>query len=295
MPIIQKHNTTDAIELAEFLDAAQRTDVGTAEGLLSLGETFAKLGNNREFLSAFFANFIKHQAINDPLAVLLSQSVVLARRKDFYLRANFWLPAEGISESESILFAYDQPHDHNFDLLSLAYCGDGYVSHGYTYNYDTTIGYVGEKVPLNPLGPHKHECGDVLMYECNKDIHIQKPPIDASITLNLIPLENQNGLRDQYFFEIDNVASTVGIIRKHAPNIQERRRYLFDIAKHVANDEMVGIFRDIALRHECSRTRYEALRSLKTADSDVHDEMVFALRDDPAPIVRHYVRSVLVA
>lgn len=295
MPIIQRHNCTESITLREFADVAKQTDVSTAEGLLSLGETFTKLGNNREFLSNFFAQFIKNQALNDPLATLLSQSVVLLRTSEFYLRANFWLPKEGISNGEAVLFAYDQPHDHNFDLLSLAYCGDGYISHGYTYDYDSTVGYVGERVALQPLGPHKHECGDVLMYECNKDIHIQKPPADPSITLNVIPLANQNGLRDQYFFDIDHVDSTFGILRRHAPNIQERRRFLFDIAKYVANDEITGLFADFARKHECKRTRYEALRALKTCNAAVHDELVHALRDDSAPIVKHYVASVLSA
>lgn len=294
MPIAQKFQLETSIGLNEFLDYAQHNvDVSDKDGLLSLSEKFAMLGNNREFLSDFFSRFIREIAYKDPLSVLLSQSVVIARCRDFYLRANFWLPAEDMTKNESVLYAYDQPHDHNFDLLSLAYCGDGYVSDGFIYSYDKVTGYIGEQVELLPLGAHKHACGDVLLYECNKDIHIQHPPNDPSITLNVIPLVNQNGLRDQFFFEIESVISTRGIIRRHAPNIIEQRKYLFDIAKHIANDEIAQLFIDISKSHHCNRTRYEAIRALKTYSLDMHDDLAYSLRDDSTPIIQHYISGVL--
>lgn len=294
MPIVQKFSTASSIELGEFLEYADKAvDVNTRDGILALGETFAMLGNNRTFLSQFFAQVIKDTAPRDPLSFLLSQSVVIARYEGFYLRANFWLPDDQITRAESVLYAYDQPHDHNFDLLSCAYCGDGYVSDGFLYDYDKVVGYTGEEVPLEPLGPHRHECGDILLYECSRDIHIQHPPATPSITLNVLPLGNQNGLIDQYFFSIPSADSTVGVIQKHAPNIIEQRRHMFDVAKYVANDEIADTLAEIAKAHVCKRTRYEALRALRGCNRALHDDVALAMRDDPAPIVQHYVRSVL--
>lgn len=293
MPITQKFTTDHNIEFDDFIEYAEhRVDVSKTDGLLELAEKFAMLGNNRTFLSDFFVHFIQGAVNRDPLGTLFSQSIVLARRKNFYIRANFWLPAHEMTENESILYAYHQAHDHNFDLLSLAYCGDGYVTDGYLYDYNKVAGYIGERVELLPLGSHKHEGGDVLLYECNKDIHFQRPPIDPSITLNLIPLVNQNGLRDQYFFEIDTIDSVTGKLAYYANNIIERRRNLFDIAKHVANEEIAQLFIRIASTHVCNRTRYEAMRALKSCNKDQHDALVYALRDDRTPIIRHYIDSI---
>jgi hypothetical protein len=182
MPISKTFTTSESISLAEFIASADGvSDLGTPEGLWALAEDFARLGNDREFLSNFLCEYIKGNVALDPLGVVISQAIVLHRSRDYYIRANFWPVAEECSPEEHKLFAYDQPHDHNFDLLSYAYCGDGYVSDDFSYSYERVIGYPGEVVDIEPLGTHKHECGSVLMYYCNRDIHIQHPPASPSI------------------------------------------------------------------------------------------------------------------
>jgi hypothetical protein len=185
MPRQMTPTTSESISFEDFTEYARRgVDVGTSDGLWKLADCFAMLGNNREFLSNFYIEYIKGKVSKDVFSTVISQAVVLYRCDSFYVRANFWLPMDQVSPDEARLFAYDQPHDHNFDLLSLSYCGDGYVSDGFEYDYDSTIGYIGEEVDLKPLGPHKHALGDVLMYVCSKDIHVQNPPETPSITLS---------------------------------------------------------------------------------------------------------------
>jgi hypothetical protein len=294
MPRQMTPTTSESISFEDFTEYARRgVDVGTSDGLWKLADCFAMLGNNREFLSNFYIEYIKGKVSKDVFSTVISQAVVLYRCDSFYVRANFWLPMDQVSPDEARLFAYDQPHDHNFDLLSLSYCGDGYVSDGFEYDYDSTIGYIGEEVDLKPLGPHKHALGDVLMYVCSKDIHVQNPPETPSITLNVIPLANQNDLRDQYFFGIAHRMATKGVIEKRAGNIVEQRHRMFRIAKQLANDEMIGVFIDIAKNHMDPKARYEAARIVAECDAAAHKDLVFALRDDRAPIVRHHVQQYL--
>jgi hypothetical protein len=294
MPIQQKYETEEAIGLEEFFAyITDNIDTRDTNSLLSLGERFTMLGNNRSFLSDYFADYIKKHIDGNSLSVPFAQSIELVRCKDFFIRANFWLPEEEMTDEELHLFAYHQAHDHNFDLLSLAYCGDGYTSDGYTYNYQKVAGYIGEVVELDPQGAHKHAYGDVLLYECNKDIHFQRPPSEPSITLNVIPLVNQNSLLDQYFFQIDHINSKTGILQKYGDNIMEKRKNLFNITKHIANEEIAQIFIDIAKSHPCNRTRYEALIALETFSKDIHDSICYFLRDDSTPILKHYVRKIL--
>jgi hypothetical protein len=294
MPTVYHYETTDSISLPEFLEFANKAvNVNSRDGILALGEMFARLGNNRAFLSEYFAKVIYELAPRDPLSFLLAQSVVIARYDSFYLRANFWLPRDGLTAGEAELYAYDQPHDHNFDLLSYAYCGSGYYSDGFHYDYNSVVGFVGEKVRLQPLGRHHHKCGDVLFYECSKDIHIQHAPETPSITLNVLPLGNLNGLIDQYFFEIDSPNSRTGTLKKHAPNVIEQRRHLFDVAKHIGGQKVAVALADIATGHRCARTRYESVRALRTCDPTAHEAVVNTLKSDTAPLVQHYVRSFL--
>lgn len=293
MPINTKFSTSESISLSEFVSRANNVpDIGTSSGLWSIAEDFTRLGNNRDFLSNFFCNYIKSNVSRDPLYVVISQAIVLYRGKDYYIRANFWPVAEECSPEEHILFAYDQPHDHNFDLLSYSYCGDGYISDNYAYEYDKVVGYAGEVVDIQPLGSHKHECGDVLMYYCNRDIHIQHPPALPSITLNVIPTRNENGPLDQYFFAIDGLAARKATLVKRATNAIEQRRIYMAIAKEFISDNVKDVIGSIALRHECPRTRYEALKIMQMVDLSEHDRLVRQSTKDESPLFRHYLRSL---
>lgn len=293
MPITTTFPTIESISLKEFVSCANQVrDIGTPDGLWSIAEDFTKLGNNREFLSNFFCEYIKSNVSRDPLYIVISQAIVLHRDKDYYIRANFW-PAEAeCSPEEHTLFAYDQPHDHNFDLLSYSYCGDGYISDDFEYEYDKVIGYPGEEVDINPLGSHKHECGNVLMYYCNRDIHIQHPPVQPSITLNVIPTRNENGPLDQYFFAIDGPETRKATLVKRATNAIEQRRMYMAIAKEFLSENVKDVIGSIAALHECPRTRYEALRIMRTVDAAEHDRLVCRVANDDSPLLRHYLSTL---
>lgn len=294
MAIHHRFTTDASMELPEFMEYADaKTNMSDVDSLLALGEQLSMLGNNRRFLSKFLEDFIEANWNLDSLTATISQSVMLRSGRDFYLRANFWLPEAEMTESEALLFAYHQAHDHNFDLLSYAYSGSGYTTDLYEYDYSSVAGYVGEQVNLVPRGNHRHACADTLLYRCNRDIHFQRPPETPSITLNVIPTANQYGLQDQYFFDIEKGDSESGVLSRYAESNIESRRFLFNVAKYVRSERLVRVMCDLITTYPCRRTRYEALRALRECDADAHDTMVHHLRDDPAPIIRQYVHRVL--
>lgn len=293
MPISTCFSVTESISLREFVSCADNVrHINTSEGLWSLAEDFTRLGNNRDFLSDFFCEYMKGNVARDPLHAVISQAIVLHRSKEYYIRANFWPTAEECSVEEHKLFAYDQPHDHNFDLLSYSYCGDGYVSDDYEYSYDDVIGYPGELVDIAPLGSHRHKADDVLMYHCNRDIHVQHAPVTPSITLNVIPTANQGGERDQYFFAIDGPEARKAVLVKRAVNVIEQRRMFMVIARQFMSGNVKDVLSRIAGGHACPRTRFEALRVMAEADPSEHERLVRVITADSAPILRHYVESL---
>ncbi|WP_088280878.1 hypothetical protein [Ideonella sp. A 288] len=285
-----RHSTTEQIALDEFLDYADAHVIeGAPDKLFRLGEQLSMLGNNRRFLSDFMCSYIKANRARDPLAEIISQSVVLARRKHFYLRANFWLPAAEMTQAESLLFAYHQAHDHNFDLLSYAYCGTGYETDVFEYDYAAVAGFVGEEVRVRPLGTFRHACGDTIMYRCNQDIHIQQPPTNLSVTLNVIPTFNQHGLLDQYFFDIDATDPNRARLSNYAYTAIDARRQLLELVSQLRDDNVTDLLVEFATRHDCRRTRYNALRALQDSAPEVHDSVCASLGPDEPALVRHHL------
>jgi hypothetical protein len=290
MAIKTRHHTEETMSLREFMDYAQaKVDFNDPDAFLALGEQLTMLGNNRQLLTDFFGDYIARHLHSDNVPGTISQAIQLDRRRDFYVRVAFWLPENEVTGQERKLYAYDQAHDHNFDLLSYAYCGSGYRTDIYEYDYASVVGYLGERVALEPLGNHQHRTGDCLFYRCSKDIHFQRPPDQPSITLNVIPLGNQHGLVDQYFFEIEGRDSDVGTLVRHADSNIENRKTLFDIAKQLPSPKISRVLADVVQSYACQRSRCEALRALRSCDPSVHDALCRRLEGDPSPLLRHYV------
>lgn len=292
MSYIQTFSTDESMELDEFMEFADsKIDMRDKDSLFSLGEQLSMLGNNRTFLSRFLCEYIKQCFGPTPPSTLVSQSVVLARGRDCYIRANFWPTAEEMTPSEAALFAYFQPHDHNFDLLSYAYSGSGYTTELYEYDYDEVMGYIGEEVRLVPKGSYTHKCGDVILYERNRDVHSQLPPLRPSITLNLLPTHTTGGLYDQYFFDIDAADPTRARLATYAQSNIEGRRRVFEMVQNFSDPNVIDVLSQFAISYPCRRTRYHALQALSVVDKAVHDAVCERLRSDTTPLIRHYIGS----
>lgn len=294
-----KYETTETMELCEFVEyAKENIDTSDQDQLYSLGEQLTKLGNNRDFLANHMGELIKATRSFDRLNEFVPQSIVLARTDDFYLRANFWLPRDEITDNEVPTFAYHVAHDHNFNLLTYGYCGAGYETDVFEYNYKEVAGYLGEQVKVIPLGRLVHGCGETMMYRCNIDIHLQLPPASPSITLNVIPLHTQGSLRDQYFFDITSRDQEVVTLSKYVQSPIDSRRKVFEMIKNLSfNDEkhidsnLLDLVFDFAINHPCRRTRFHALETLSFTNQEAHKLACEKLRDDKSLLVRHYITS----
>ena len=296
MAIQQRFDTDESISLSEFVEyAARNTDFADQDSQLALGEQLTMLGNNRSFLTDFFGEFVEKNLHAAHVEGTISQAFLLALGTNFYLRGAFWLPDSELRGNESVLYAYHQAHDHNFDFLSYAYCGSGYTTDLYEYDYASTVGYVGERVKLRPLGKHHHRTGDVLFYRCNQDIHFQRPPETPSITINVIPLVNQHGLKDQYFFDIAAGDSEEGTIYRHAESNIESRRTLFDIVKHFRSPKISRVLAEFAESYDCQRSRFQALRALQMSDPSTHKDVCERLAGDSSALVRHHIATAQAA
>jgi hypothetical protein len=167
--------------------------------LIDCAKYLKELANNKTFLLDLLFAELTDAAEFQSANLYGPQVLILHRAEKYFVRANVWKP---ISEMEKAVpdFQYDVCHDHNFDILTVGYFGPGYRARTYTYDASTVVGALGEKVELIPGGIFTLDLGKVALYRAKKDVHIQLPPDELSISLNVIP---RNSKTDELQWQFD--------------------------------------------------------------------------------------------
>ena len=235
-----------------------RSDDGVAAASALIGRLWA----NRDFLLDFVLDELKSNGQRQLSSNRYGAQALMVHRSPgrYFIRANFW-PAEGdavVQASGRTHFAYDVPHDHNFDFITVGYLGPGYRSQWYEYDYAAVDGYEGEAVELSEgeLGQLHH--GRILHYRAHRDIHMQLPPESLSVSVNIIPERPDVVWRDQYLFDLNrrNIAS----VQSMAPSEMFLR-----LAVHFAGEDGIDVAQDFARHHPSGRMRWSAWRALIAA------------------------------
>ncbi len=176
----------------------------------SLAETalwLRRLTNNRTFLGDLLIDQLKNRANDNTIESGYGpQAIVLSpKRGNVFLRANIW-PSEQdqcFEASGAETFVYGVPHDHNFSFLTSGYFGPGYRSDYYIYDYEKTVGFVGEKPELRFVERSALSEGKMMLYRAHLDIHSQIPPESLSVSLNVMHVDPVQSWFDQYGFDLE--------------------------------------------------------------------------------------------
>ena len=253
--------------LDEYVDHVEtEVDLRDFDSLAESGWALRALANDRKFLLDFYHDELRALLERRSANVLTPQSVVLVRKPRFFIRANVWLPPNPDPtqrDNERKLYAYDLPHDHNFDFVTVGYAGVGYVTDLYRYDVSKVVGHIGERVELEDLGRERLSPGRIMVYKANRDIHTQYEPEQISVSLNLIPLHDRLVKAPQFVFDpargtiVGGVSDQVG-----------SRLFLLDFFRHMHDRQSVDLLGTIAQRHPCPRTRGQALNVLEEIAPD---------------------------
>ena len=249
----------DLKDFCEFVDKNYKSL--NVESMIDLASKFKALANNPYLLENIVLEELKNidqfQISNPYSSQSLSLHIVPGK---FFVRANLWLPKQDFHKingtGEQRLFAYYQPHDHNFDFMTIGYYGSGYHTDIYEYDHATVQGYIGESVDIRYLETTALEQGKIMIYRGSTDIHTQKFPEEFSISLNLMA-PSLLPARDQFMFDLDN-SKIRGIIRSNYSG----RKLLLEAAGYLANDNISDLLESIAKSHKCARTRETAKEAL---------------------------------
>jgi hypothetical protein len=190
----------DSLSLEEYVRAIDDGgfDLTRHDDLIASAPLLGKLANNKTFLLERMFDELRSQLRFQADNIYAPEVLLLHSAKNYFIRANIWKP---ISAAEEAIpgYQYDVCHDHNFDILTVGYLGLGYSCRSYTYDRSAYQGRLGEVVELASEGVFSLTNDRIALYRAKEDVHIQLPPAQISVSLNLIPRAPvQNELQFQF-------------------------------------------------------------------------------------------------
>lgn len=272
MPRIIKTLDDAPIELGDLVEMLEtgHFDPEDEECFASWGPALRRLANNRRFLAELVMEELKRRCEGQVRMNQYGAQVILVygRSTKYLVRANFW-PANGDSiarKSGADAFFYGVPHDHNFSFLTVGYLGPGYWSDYYEYDYGKVVGLPGEKVDLRFIERSRLEEGKVMLYRAHKDVHLQLPADEMSVSLNILGLSPTQEFRDQYRFDIER-REIEGVVTHSA--IEP----LIAVSAHYGGENGRDLVEQFAARHPSDRIRFAAVRALAEASGSLEGRL----------------------
>lgn len=280
--------TAQVVGLDDYVDYVQsKVDLTDLDSVASSASMLRALANDRTLVVRELNNLL----LNPKPSLRWSSvhSLVLAQGEGFYVRANIWPANSDLANSAAYhsQLAYNLAHDHNFTFLTVTHLGPGYETEIYEYDYARTEGHIGEHVELQFLQKTRFTTGSVMLYRASQDVHVQYPPEELTITLNLM-LESGESPRDQYHFDLNSrTISAVG-----DPGASGRLS-LLRLAAMMGNQESEHLLDRIAAGHACRQTRLAAFESLSICRPDAASEVWGKATRDPEPLVAKTAKKKL--
>lgn len=212
MPVVIDNLAADSCTLPECIEALGDLgfDADDPASTAAAAGWLRRLANNRAFLGDLLVERLASGSGEEIASGYGPQAIILSRPRTgqagaAFLRAAIWpSPRDHVFQtSGAASFVYGAPHDHNFDFLTVGYCGPGYASDYYEYDYGQVAGYPGEDAGLRFVERSTLSPGKLMLYRRHVDVHSQLPPESLSVSLNVMRVDPAQGWFDQYGFDLE--------------------------------------------------------------------------------------------
>jgi hypothetical protein len=284
MAITFEPKDTTPIAVEDLIDAARKAyDGNGVEAMQTIAEKFQALAANREFVRDALIAELDRIAGERKLGSFAPQSFIVHRAPPFSLRLNLWLPSVGSSrkvEQEAKIYSYGRAHDHNFSLLTVGMAGPGYRTRIYEYEFGSIEGYGGEPVEMTFLEDTMLPIGKAMIYRPHHDIHVQIPPEQASMSLNLLIEEKDIVETPQYYFDLE----TSSVVPMNDNEVGRRVSFL-EAVGHFADDNCATLLFDVARQNRNPAIRAAALHAIATGFPERQPEIDTLANADGHPLV----------
>ncbi len=281
---------TNTVSVEEYLAyVGSKVDLNDPASVIASAPMLKGLANDRNLVVSRLNEYVEKSFSMPGLAS--AQTILIGSGKNFYVRANLWpsVADVGAGKMYQDQFSYNIAHDHNFSFLTVGYHGPGYETDIYEYDYDKVEGYVGEPVEMQFLEKVRFSAGMAMYYRASRDLHIQYPPSEMTITLNLMLSPPAVRLREQYEFDLN----TRTIARLPAELEASRRVSFIELTARLGNGNTAQLLEDLAQQHPCRRTRLTAWQALTTLLPQQARRFWEKACADAAPLVVNHARRRL--
>lgn len=273
--------TSEITDLQGFVAYVKKyVDFKDQSSIISASKELKKLHNNRSFITTLMNDELKSKGFQKN-NLYAGQSLILHANRDFLVRAVIWTPEAQSNvrrEMERDINFYGVAHDHAFNLLTVGYHGAGYKTDFFEYDRTKVMGYVGEDVAMTFLESTHLGFGEMLFMRESQDIHIQFPPTDLSISLNLMSKNAADETNiEQFIFDVQR-KKIIGYPHYGVSN----RTGLIEMASLIGDGTTVDLLRSLAKNHSDPRTRLSAYKSLY---AHTGHEILECVRKDPHGLV----------
>lgn len=293
MALTLETDTQAAITLEEYVDYVSReVDPDDEASIIASAHMLRALANNRRVIGDYLTAELQSWKTFQPTNSYTAQTLMLAQRGRFAVRANIWEPPGSSPElraHQKALYYYQVPHDHNFSFLTVGYVGPGYETLIYERDPDAIVGVPGESVDLRFSERTTLPQGKVMYYRASRDIHSQEHPKAFSLSINLLMGQAASQQKDQYFFDLE--ARTVSDVTSGGGTAS--RAMPCRLARYVGDHRTAEALEPIAARHPTPRIRVTALESLAMLVSDSARQLWRRGETDAHPLVRLRAREAL--
>jgi hypothetical protein len=263
MALTLETNHTDSITLDEYVAWMKaKVEFSDRDSVLASAPMLRALANNRTFFSDYLANELRDFATFQLGNAYTAPSFLLAVEPEFIVRVNIWEPPAGGVNHDQV-FSYHLLHDHNFSFMTVGYYGAGYETALYEYDGSRVRGDVGELADLSYLGKTSLSPGKVMFYRASRDVHRQEYPRETSISVNLLLLERNTSLIDQYEFDARD-----GRILRTIEGSNTTRIGLCELARTLRDVSSLGALERIARTHPHHTVRSSAIRAIVGIDRE---------------------------
>lgn len=292
--IFEENEPLTLDEYIHFIE--DNIDVQDEDSLKESARALHGLSLNKSLFGKMIEESIKKKASSGGLQDLNSYTDATfilgdSPTKTFFVRANIWKePKEiiGTIDYENRLYSYHEPHDHNFDFVTVGYFGPGYTTRIYEYEHSRVTPRLDEPVDLRFLEETSLPVGKVMMYRKSVDIHTQMPPPSTSISLNLMVPQLPGWHAEQYYFDLE--ANTLkGFVRgRSAYQVS-----ILSLAGDIGGEDVIDPLISIAQTSPCERTRAAAVDSVLRISPSTASLMLSRCGADPSPLVSDALSGAL--
>jgi hypothetical protein len=285
-------DVTQVMELEEYdTFVHEKVDFGDFDCLCETAWALKALANNRGFLAEAANRQLRDCLDGKKSPYFTANSIVFVRDEQHTIRANIWAPLSKDprkSKLEAPSYSYYNCHDHNFHFVTTSYSGPGYVSDLYEYDRSLVRGDNNERIDLRFVETLLFRHGDLMAYRAFNDAHIQQPPEDVSVTLNLVTTVPSIKDKRQYCFDV----GTNTIIAGGVENSHERTSKFLEMASHLGDANTIQLLIDLARKYPTDAIRQAAREQLRIMLPEDHDYWLAGIQpvaDDIDSGARSYV------